>query len=842
MRRISTTKHFLLSFALVLSTLSAQSDADYLRLDVNKLALSVSALGEIGSDNGLVAEWPYASGHEYLNRLMPVVIRNGGTAELLSWVSLESGGIYGLFASDSPSAWPTSFSGQWQGYGGPDSISADLETIARLRNTDTGLEMILRFWQWHHFILQDMVFMSVEIINPGTADVDQLKFAILADVNVGGDGTADIISFDDNTLMAEDPDGIGRGSGLSAGIGTWDNPGIFGLKMLNGDIAAWHPVDPALVQSRDAQAIANHLNGGLTSGLQTASAFIAGTEYQTVAAGDTLIFTLALTLSQTHLDLAANHQAAEMVHNNGYTFQKSFHQPVLNAVAQSGKVILYWDAAAENKAGFEGYKIYKSTDPGFNDSYQVTNDRGVLVYHKTEAVYDLDNGSEEFFPDHYDGFRYYIGNNSGLKHVWTDTDVNNGQTYFYAVTAFDAGDPESMRYPSESTRRVSIDPVGTITTTVNTAVARPLSESAGFIPETTNFTKTAGFGTGALEVEVVDRYLLRDDASYQISFDDTTSEFTVYNIDDITDPQNPMRLFTGVDAFSTADLRSENTPFVDGMRFFVYDAELDWNSDSTRWLSGDSNWEIVLARNTNLPGEELFVPMDYEVRFAGPNADTVLFFGDAILENPVPFTVWNVTDPTNTYQENILIADANNSNTWESDELIYIVSGSTLDDLFPVFWTIILSEPAEGSPIAPESGDVALLVTDKPFSSNDAYTINTTGIGNVGQITSQVLDQVAVVPNPYVLSSRFESKSMYTGGAAERRLQFINLPMKCTIRIFNIRGKLLHTIVHNNPTQDGTVFWDLKASDNETVAYGVYLFHIDAPGIGEKVGRFAIIR
>jgi hypothetical protein len=132
MRRISTTKHFLLSFALVLSTLSAQSDADYLRLDVNKLALSVSALGEIGSDNGLVAEWPYASGHEYLNRLMPVVIRNGGTAELLSWVSLESGGINGLFASDSPSAWPTSFSGQWQGYGGPDSISADLENDCSL--------------------------------------------------------------------------------------------------------------------------------------------------------------------------------------------------------------------------------------------------------------------------------------------------------------------------------------------------------------------------------------------------------------------------------------------------------------------------------------------------------------------------------------------------------------------------------------------------------------------------------------------------------------------------------------------------------------------------------------
>ena len=30
--------------------------------------------------------------------------------------------------------------------------------------------------------------------------------------------------------------------------------------------------------------------------------------------------------------------------------------------------------------------------------------------------------------------------------------------------------------------------------------------------------------------------------------------------------------------------------------------------------------------------------------------------------------------------------------------------------------------------------------------------------------------------------------------------------------------------------------------DNLDIAYGVYLYHIDAPGIGEHTGKFAVIK
>jgi hypothetical protein len=41
---------------------------------------------------------------------------------------------------------------------------------------------------------------------------------------------------------------------------------------------------------------------------------------------------------------------------------------------------------------------------------------------------------------------------------------------------------------------------------------------------------------------------------------------------------------------------------------------------------------------------------------------------------------------------------------------------------------------------------------------------------------------------------------------------------------------------------DGAVDWDLRTKENLEVAYGVYLYLVDAPGTGQKTGRLAIIK
>ena len=50
-------------------------------------------------------------------------------------------------------------------------------------------------------------------------------------------------------------------------------------------------------------------------------------------------------------------------------------------------------------------------------------------------------------------------------------------------------------------------------------------------------------------------------------------------------------------------------------------------------------------------------------------------------------------------------------------------------------------------------------------------------------------------------------------------------------------------IEHESLMDNGSEFWDLKSSrSGKTVVYGIYIYHLDAPGIGERIGRFAIIR
>ena len=57
------------------------------------------------------------------------------------------------------------------------------------------------------------------------------------------------------------------------------------------------------------------------------------------------------------------------------------------------------------------------------------------------------------------------------------------------------------------------------------------------------------------------------------------------------------------------------------------------------------------------------------------------------------------------------------------------------------------------------------------------------------------------------------------------------------IRVFS-----KHTLHHEDTFENGTESWNMLSSDNLDIAYGVYLYHIDAPGIGEHTGKFAVIK
>jgi hypothetical protein len=79
-------------------------------------------------------------------------------------------------------------------------------------------------------------------------------------------------------------------------------------------------------------------------------------------------------------------------------------------------------------------------------------------------------------------------------------------------------------------------------------------------------------------------------------------------------------------------------------------------------------------------------------------------------------------------------------------------------------------------------------------------------------------------------------------GQRETELQFIHLPQHCTIRIYTLSGYLVDEINHDKSVDDGSEPWDLKSKEGRDVAYGIYIYHVHAPGVGERIGKFAVIR
>jgi flagellar hook assembly protein FlgD len=98
------------------------------------------------------------------------------------------------------------------------------------------------------------------------------------------------------------------------------------------------------------------------------------------------------------------------------------------------------------------------------------------------------------------------------------------------------------------------------------------------------------------------------------------------------------------------------------------------------------------------------------------------------------------------------------------------------------------------------------------------------------------LKLITAVPNPYYAYSEYETDRL------DNRIKIINLPVTCTVKIYSTDGVLMRTITKDDPNTT-YLEWDLKNTSNITVASGIYIIHVDAPGIGERVVKwFGLMR
>jgi hypothetical protein len=290
-------------------------------------------------------------------------------------------------------------------------------------------------------------------------------------------------------------------------------------------------------------------------------------------------------------------------------------------------------------------------------------------------------------------------------------------------------------------------------------------------------------------------------------------------------------------------------PIIDGFRLtFNNAASVAIDTVNSRW-NNNSDPKFIFEKflNTNGQSGELR-PNDYKV-----------FFGNAGYDTSLPITYSNILFPSESVNFKVLNTTTNkfvkcgfldlnkaaNPGIFSSfgnkrDRIVFFEPNSQ-DSLVTTWWFYLAAGPDTVQYI-PQPGDTAYIKLLKPFLSTDVFKFTSVPQHIDNSLAKIGLDNIKVVPNPYMGYAQWENKNPYTSGRGPRSLHFTHLPAQCTLRIFTADGELVQIIYHNSLIDDGTEDWNMLSKDNLSIAYGVYVLYVDAPGIGSKITKFAVIK
>lgn len=606
--------------------------------------------------------------------------------------------------------------------------------------------------------------------------------------------------------------------------------------------------------------------------------FVYGSGYFPLLAGRTERFSLALAFGSDFNAVLKTKQIAQTIYNANYNFPKPPDKPTLTAVGGDGKVTLYWDRIAEESVDpttrikdFEGYKIYKGTDPDLTDALSITNVYGEKVFYKPVAQFDLINGIKGIFPSSslllelVSGVSFNLGADNGVQNFFVDTDVQNGRTYYYALVAYDRGDPTKDIYPSENTRFISKDALGRITTDINTAAVVPNAPVAGYVPPPSgeSVIRVTGASTVVPYSVVVDPVKVLNN-TYNLEFNDSiiikplqregvniSTNYTVREAGtgNIVVDQVPLDPSNGV-VFNGVRLSIDSSyQRLDSIKLkpIGLTTKGSFANDSSGWSTyRDKNLKFLVDQinTTSISGTRY--PLDYMLVFSDAYTDssnklTAIFGNGAPPAKAVNFKAFDITNKSAPKRVQFAFSEPR---PFRRDTLsfgdIIVFSDETGNDLS---WRMQFTG-TDSSAVVPAGGDTLFLYFYKPISGNDSFTFSSSKPTYDLDGAREQLNQVRAVPNPYVVTNVFEQPLPPTvRGRGERIINFINLPPKSTISIYTSSGNLVQTLQHDGDLNNGSVSWDVRTKEGLDVAFGVYFYVVEVEGLSDKkMGKLAIIK
>jgi hypothetical protein len=174
-------------------------------------------------------------------------------------------------------------------------------------------------------------------------------------------------------------------------------------------------------------------------------------------------------------------------------------------------------------------------------------------------------------------------------------------------------------------------------------------------------------------------------------------------------------------------------------------------------------------------------------------------------------------------------------------------------------WTLAGSIQKED--VIVEDGMVIYLDLDLPFGVGNYYTVTSydTDDNESGKVNWSLYPVYPIrSPNPdltkhkvYVVPNPFRQHSGLFGKGEELRIEFMNIPAICTIRIYTLAGEIVQVIEHDDGS--GSEAWgSIEKLDYQVnqwmlyVAPGVYIYHVESKVPGQEgkyyIGKFSIIK
>lgn len=582
-------------------------------------------------------------------------------------------------------------------------------------------------------------------------------------------------------------------------------------------------------------------------------------------------------------ELKRKAQSVRQSYLDGFQSNKLPESPKTHFYTDNEEFTLWWESNAEE---YDEYDLFLENQGLYDTTYtfegyiveQYSDSLGsdpetVMIYDKVNGITVIEdneivNGVSVTVPVIY-------GSDNGLvrfMNIDTDTysggQLLSGQEYYFGVTAYafsPNSDPTFLKSPTNIEKITPGKP--------KIDFNSPYSHDQNI-----NSNQIEGLADASVTTKIIDPSSINGDR-YEVQFTKkpeglfydvvniTSGDTVLANADDYNPTSENKSIYNGF-IILVNNFGKDSITVIDDENLSAIKQVLEIRNEEGFLenprevlgnVSSNGNWKLLgggsgksLRENLNWTGSIGFDT--YEIRFTEQGSEYyttgygLLFFerdNDPKGKGRVPFEIWKVSrDGTEEKRMKIKVYDRElRDSSWTKDEeknqweMIYAydpeveyneplpeTSGVLRRDQFNFGQLIIEGE-------VPKVGAIIRITTFRPLLDGDKFEITLEQAKFTDTETGkQNIDEISVFPNPFFAGNN---------SADQNYVRFIGLPTKATVRIFTLSGQLIRKLYKDN--QKKFIDWDLQNESGSIVSSGMYVAHIDMPGIGSKILKVAVV-